>query len=55
MRMNEILPSHVRDFVRRLTEAGASVTTLQRCKTVLSSIFTAAVNDQVIFVHPELG
>jgi integrase len=54
-RMNEILPSQVRDFVRRLTEAGTSATTLQRCKTVLSSIFTTALNDQVIFLHPCAG
>jgi integrase len=55
MRMNEILSSHVRDFVRRLTDAGRSATTLQRCKTVLSSIFTTALNDQVIFLHPCTG
>jgi integrase len=55
MRMNEILPSHVRDFIRRLTNAGTSPTTLQRCKTVLSSIFTTALGDQVIFLHPCVG
>jgi integrase len=55
MRMIEILPSHVRDFLRRLTDAGRSATTVQRCKTVLSSIFTTALNDQVIFLHPCCG
>jgi hypothetical protein len=55
MRMVEILPSHIRDFLRRLTEAGRSATTVQRCKTVLSSIFTTALNDQVIFFHPCSG
>ncbi|MCW2862455.1 MAG: integrase family protein, partial [Actinoallomurus sp.] len=55
MRMIEILPSHVRDFLRRLTEGGRSATTVQRCKTVLSSIFTTALNDQVIFLHPCSG
>ncbi|WP_460350168.1 tyrosine-type recombinase/integrase [Actinoallomurus acanthiterrae] len=51
MRMIETLPSHVRDFLRRLTDSGRSATTVQRCKTVLSSIFTTALNDQVIFLH----
>ncbi|MEV5754678.1 tyrosine-type recombinase/integrase [Actinoallomurus sp. NPDC052308] len=55
MRMIEILPSHVRDFLRRLTDSGRSATTVQRCKTVLSSIFTTALNDQVIFLHPCSG
>jgi integrase len=26
--------------------------TVQRCKTVLSSIFTTALNDQIVFLHP---
>jgi hypothetical protein len=55
MRMIEIVPSHVRDFLRRLTDSGRSATTAQRCKTVLSSIFTTALNDQVIFLHPCSG
>jgi integrase len=55
MRMSEILPSHVRDFLRRLTDGGKSATTVQRCKTVLSSVFTTALNDQVIFLHPCSG
>jgi integrase len=52
MRMVEIWPSQVRSFLRRLAEAGASAEKLQRCKTVLSSIFTTAANDHVVFVHP---
>jgi integrase len=55
MRMSEILPSHVRVFLRRLTDAGRSAMTVQRCRTVLSSIFTTALNDQVIFLHPCRG
>jgi integrase len=51
IRMIEILPSHVREFLRRLTDAGKSAMTVQRCKAVLSSIFTTALNDQVIVLH----
>ncbi|HEX6471791.1 MAG TPA: hypothetical protein VF069_22015 [Streptosporangiaceae bacterium] len=55
MRMSEILPSHVRAFLRRLAEEGRSATMVHRCKTVLSSIFSTALNDQVIFLHPCRG
>ena len=39
----------------RLTDDGRSAMTVQRCKTVLSSIFTTALNDQVVFLHPCSG
>lgn len=52
LRMVEILPSHVRDFLKRLGDEGRSAGTVQRCRTVLSSIFTTALNDRAIFLHP---
>jgi site-specific recombinase XerD len=55
MRMNEILPAHIRDFLRHRGKYGASAHTLARCKTVLSAIFTTALNDQVIHLHPCTG
>lgn len=55
MRMSEILPSHVRAFLHRLTVDGRSAMTVARCKTVLSSIFTTALNDQIVFLHPCSG
>jgi len=55
MRMNEVLPMHVRDFIRRLCEEGASPHTVQRCKTVLSAIFTTAMSDRVVHLHPCVG
>ncbi|HEV8558288.1 MAG TPA: site-specific integrase [Actinophytocola sp.] len=55
MRMNEILPAHVRDFFRRLQQRGSSAFTVQRCRTVLGAIFTTALNDRVIFLHPCTG
>jgi integrase len=55
MRMNEIQPAHIRDFLARLHASGGSAHTLTRCKTVLSAIFTTALNDQVIYFHPCTG
>lgn len=55
MRMNEILPLHVRDFVRVLQVRGVSPSAVQRCRTVLSGIFTTALQDRVIFLHPCAG
>ncbi len=55
MRMNEILPAHVRDFLHQQGDNGASAHTLSRCKTVLSAIFTTALNDQIIHLHPCTG
>lgn len=55
IRMNEILPAHVRVFLRRLQDHGVSAYTLARCKTVLSAIFTTALNDQVVYFHPCTG
>jgi hypothetical protein len=42
MRMVEILPSHIRDFLRRLTEAGRSATTVL-CLPKMSSMQVRAV------------
>jgi integrase len=55
MRMNEILPRHVRDFVRRLGDDGTSAHTIQRCRTVLGAIFTTALCDDIVFQHPCAG
>ena len=52
MRMNEILPIHVREFLARLRDQGSSVHTVQKCKTVLGAIFSTALHDQVIRLHP---
>jgi integrase len=55
MRMNEILPAHVRHFITDRHEDGATPHTLERCRTVLSAIFTTALNDRVIYLHPCVG
>ena len=55
MRMVEILPSHVRDFVNRLEREGVGAATIKYCKAILDAIFTTALNDQVTFLHPGKG
>jgi integrase len=55
MRMFEILPSDVREWVTSLSEAGVSPATIENLRNILSAIFTTALNDQVIFLHPCKG
>ncbi len=55
MRMVEILPSHVREWVSKLTREGVRPPALQYCMVILSAIFTTALNDQVTFLHPCKG
>jgi integrase len=55
MRMVEILPSHVREWVSRLTREGVRPPTIRQCMVVLSAVFTTALNDQVTFLHPCKG
>ncbi|MBA9002160.1 tyrosine-type recombinase/integrase [Thermomonospora cellulosilytica] len=56
MKMAEILPEHVREWVSHMQASGASPATIQKCKrAILSAIFTTALNDQVITAHPCQG
>ncbi|MBV9448050.1 MAG: tyrosine-type recombinase/integrase [Streptosporangiaceae bacterium] len=53
VRMIDILPQHVREWITWAQNEGASAWTIQYCKTsILSSIFTTALNDQVTAIHP---
>jgi len=51
MRMNEIMPSHVREWVSDLQAKGVTPATIQKVRFILSAIFTAALND-VTYLHP---
>jgi len=53
--MVEILPSHIREYVTRLQREGVHAHTIRYCVTILSAIFTTALNDQVTFLHPCKG
>lgn len=55
MRMKEILPSHVREWVTKLKDDGMSPATIRLNKSILSAIFTTALNDQVTVLHPCKG
>jgi integrase len=62
MKMAEIMPSDVREWVTDLSsqrdaegELVYSPATIRNLKNILSAIFTTALNDQVIFLHPCKG
>jgi integrase len=55
MKMNDILPIHVREWVTHLTSTGMSPATIRHQKIILSAIFTTALNDFVITLHPSRG
>lgn len=56
MPMAEIFPEHIREWITQLQGEGRSAWTIQYCKTsILSSIFTTALNDQITYIHPCRG
>jgi site-specific recombinase XerD len=55
MRINEIQPGDVREWVADLKTAGASPTVIRQCHTILSAVFTTAFNDQITRLHPCRG
>ena len=55
MRMVEILPLDVRRWVTKLKNDGVSPNVIRHCMTVLSAIFSTALNDQVTQLHPCRG
>ncbi len=52
MRMNAILPSDVREWITHLGKEKVSPATQENLRNILSAIFTTALNDGVIFLHP---
>jgi integrase len=56
LRMRDIQPTRVRTWVTRLSEVhGANPPTIRNAKVVLDAIFTTALNDQVVPLHPGRG
>ena len=56
MRMVDILPGHVREWVGTLHgDRGARPPTIREAKVVLDAIFTTALNDQITFLHAGKG
>jgi integrase len=54
MKMIEIMPSDVREWVTHLTREGVTPATIQNLKSILSAIFSTAFGE-VIFIHPCKG
>jgi integrase len=56
IRIVELLPSHVREWIARLQDVhGARPPTIRAAKVVLDAILTTALNDQVTFLHAGRG
>lgn len=55
MKMADILPTHVREWVRALDDAGVTAASIRQRKIILSATFTTALNDFVIALHPCKG
>jgi hypothetical protein len=56
MRMRDIMPEHVRHWVTEMQSQGVSARTIQYCKTsILNAIFTTALDDEVVTIHPSRG
>jgi integrase len=55
LQMREIMSGDVRDWVTTLREDDVSPATIKYCKTVLSAIFTTALDEKVTFLHPCQG
>jgi integrase len=54
-KMAEILPAHVREWIVDRQAARVSPATIRYNKILLGSIFTTALNDLVVFLHPCRG
>jgi integrase len=56
MKMRDILPEHVRQWVTYMQDKSASARTIQYCKgSILNAIFTTALEDEAVTIHPSRG
>jgi integrase len=56
MKMRDIMPEHVRQWVTSMKAQGVPARTIQYCKvSILNAIFTTALDDEVVTVHPSRG
>ncbi len=54
-KMIEIMPADIRDWITTATADGVKPSTIKYCLSVLSAIFTTALNDQITTLHPCKG
>ncbi|WP_374213097.1 tyrosine-type recombinase/integrase [Crossiella sp. SN42] len=55
MAIDSIIPSDVRFFIASQRRLGATPQTIQKCRTILGGIFTTALSDRLITLHPCTG
>ena len=55
MRMMDILPEHVREWVACMKAGGVSPPTIRYAMVVLGAIFTTALDDQITSLRPCRG
>jgi integrase len=55
IRIVEVVPGTVREWISDLVTKGVTPATIQKLRFILSAIFTTAFNDQVTFLHPCKG
>ncbi|MEU0521800.1 site-specific integrase [Streptosporangium sp. NPDC006007] len=55
LRMIDILPEHVRQWVATMKQNGVSPVTIKSNMVILSAVFTTALHDQVTYLHPCKG
>src|ERR1039457_7121312 len=56
MKMRDIMPEHVREWVTSMKAKGASARTIEYCKgSILNAIFTTARVDEVVTIPPSHG
>ncbi len=55
MKIRDIMPTHVRQWVTELVDDGVSPAQIRHLKIILSAVFTTALNDFVVLLHPCKG
>ena len=56
MKMRDVMPEHVRQWVTTMKAQGVPPRTIQYCKvSILNAIFTTALDDEVVTLHPSRG
>src|SRR5215469_13546447 len=56
MKMRDIMPEHVRQWITGMKSKGASARTIEYCHgSILNAVFTTALTDGVVTIHPSHG
>jgi integrase len=55
LKMVEILPSDVREWIGKMQAEGARPPTIRQCKVILDAVLTTALNDRITYLHAGKG